>query len=130
MEEINLIERLKQGKSIKRFLQSGLNLNCQDENGQTPLMIAAEKGYLEEVEGLLEFAADPNIQDNKGISALMIASDKGRSKIVRALVKWGADRTLVDREGNAAEIYALVGSYVEEERRKSQSRISSSFQKS
>lgn len=45
-------------ESIEFLLNHGAKINCGDENGKSPLMLAAEKGYIELVETLLSMAPE------------------------------------------------------------------------
>ena len=52
-------------------------VDAGDENCWTALMEAAEKGWTNAVEALLNGKANPNIYDKEGWTALMAASEKG-----------------------------------------------------
>lgn len=68
-----------------------INLNIQDSSGETPLMIASEKGNKEVTQMLINAGANPNIQKPSGLykgqTALHIASRINRIEIVELLVK-------------------------------------------
>jgi ankyrin repeat protein len=49
----------------------------RNDAGQTPLMSAAEKGYADMVQVLLQNGANPKLANNQGDSALTIALMKG-----------------------------------------------------
>ncbi len=75
----------------------GANPDIPDNNGRTPLMIAAIDEELEEgvIDDLLEFGADPNIQDNEGMTALMwavVIKDRSSSFLINALIRTGGFR--------------------------------------
>jgi ankyrin repeat protein len=53
---------------IKELLKSGLN--AQDDNGNTPLILAAWQGDLKTVKKLLALGADVSITDNWGENVL------------------------------------------------------------
>lgn len=44
-------------------IDSGVNLNARDEYGRTPLLYAAERGYIAVAKVLLENKADVNARD-------------------------------------------------------------------
>ena len=52
------------------LLKYGANINCQDEKGMTPLMVAANRGNVEFTRWLLEHEADVGLQDIHGWTAL------------------------------------------------------------
>ena len=70
---------------VKLLCENGANINLQDKDGFSALMIATDKGYLEIVKFLLENGANINLQDNNGNSALSIAIGNNDSKIKRIL---------------------------------------------
>ena len=72
-------------------LASGADTNTRDGGGWTPLMHAADKGYLLLVEPLLAADADVNIRAPDGATALLMATALGHSDIVVQLMKAGAD---------------------------------------
>jgi hypothetical protein len=82
----------------------GVNINAQDMNGITALMIAASKGYDRIVELLLENGAKVNMQTKYGITAYMFAKERGFTNILVMLKAKGANhstlRNWIDRTGN------------------------------
>jgi ankyrin repeat-rich membrane spanning protein len=77
---------------LKNFLDSRQNhVDDRDENGTTPLMVAATKGLLPFVRELLSHGADPNAQDLDNWSALICATKAGHLEIVEVLVENGAN---------------------------------------
>ena len=109
------------------------NINQQDREGKTALMVAAgaynrKVNYSEidfenstphdlvankwtnedDVKFLLEREADINVQDNAGRTALMFAAAwGGNGRIVQELLKHGAAINLQDNAGNTALDYAI-----------------------
>src|SRR5258705_2173236 len=59
--------------AIDAFLDAGINRNPQDDNGQTPLIVAASRGNLDVVNALLKGGADVNIKDKLGYTAFFRA---------------------------------------------------------
>ena len=60
---------------------SKLKINIVDKEGNTPLMLAAEKGNLNVVKLLLEAKAKTNIRNNNGESAYTIAISANNQKM-------------------------------------------------
>ena len=63
------------------LLNHGMDINAKDLNGKTPLMLAVEEGYFENVDWLLKAGASLEVIDNAGNTALDIAEDSWRSEI-------------------------------------------------
>lgn len=102
--------------TITFLIQQGANLDVQLQNeegdGETALIIASRFSNVQYVKALVEFGADLNVKDNLGRTALMKAATFRNStesgirriiekklKIVRLLVEAGADLSLKDSEG-------------------------------
>jgi serine/threonine-protein phosphatase 6 regulatory ankyrin repeat subunit B len=66
--------------------QSTESINVQDNNGNTALIIASEKGYYDTVKLLLDYNANINIKNKDGNNALMMASRYGRNKTIQILL--------------------------------------------
>ena len=60
--------------SVKALLKQGANPNSKTQEGQTVLMIAAEKGHLGIVSALIKAKAKVNARANNGDTALMLAA--------------------------------------------------------
>ena len=63
----------------KELIMSGVNINTRNIIGETPLMEAAEKGYTEIVELLLNKRVNINISNVKNITALSKAAYNGHT---------------------------------------------------
>lgn len=70
---------------LKKLMQIGVDLNAVDNNGNTALMVAAEKGSEKAVSLLLAAGADSDIRNKDGKTALDLAKQKQRTKIVKQL---------------------------------------------
>jgi ankyrin repeat protein len=75
---------------VERLIDSGADINIQDETGQTALIAASDQGYFGIVDLLLQRGADSNIKDKDGDSALDIARFKDHIEIVKLLKAHGA----------------------------------------
>ena len=67
-----------------------ININAQDSNGETILMLASRYGHIEIVHFLLARGADPTIRDNQDQTALMKAKARGHNKVIESLIQSGA----------------------------------------
>ena len=72
-------------------MEAKAGIDTQNENGETPLIIAARDGNNEFVSLLCEFHADVNMADNLQHTALYYASERGYNEIVEILLMAGAE---------------------------------------
>uniref|UniRef100_A0A8C4HDP0 Protein phosphatase 1, regulatory subunit 16A n=1 Tax=Dicentrarchus labrax TaxID=13489 RepID=A0A8C4HDP0_DICLA len=75
---------------IRALVQSGADLNAQDDNGATLLHIASANGYMSVAELLLEHRAQVEVKDSDGWTPLHAASCWGQIQMVELLVAHGA----------------------------------------
>ncbi|XP_066865418.1 photoreceptor ankyrin repeat protein isoform X1 [Kogia breviceps] len=75
-----------------------LDVNQQDKEGDTALMLAAQAGHVPLLSLLINYyaALDLERRDQRGLTALMKAAMRDRSECVAALLMAGADLTAVD----------------------------------
>ncbi len=78
-------------KQIRAMIKEGQDVNQPDEDGTTPLQVAAKAGNIDIFNLLLGAGADVDTPDNKGRTALTEASKRGHSSIVKKLLDSGAD---------------------------------------
>ncbi|HEV2330299.1 MAG TPA: ankyrin repeat domain-containing protein [Verrucomicrobiae bacterium] len=67
------------------LLNARANVNVRDDNGQTPLDLAAADGRTEMIQMLLDSGADPNIPDNWGGTPLIRATRLGGGQVIENL---------------------------------------------
>ena len=91
---------------VELLLTLGTIIDCLNEYGETPLIIASENGHHQVVELLLKGEADVNIQSNDGWTALMIASKNSYHQVVELLLKNEADVNVHSNNGMTALIAA------------------------
>nr|XP_020465239.1 protein phosphatase 1 regulatory subunit 16A [Monopterus albus]XP_020465240.1 protein phosphatase 1 regulatory subunit 16A [Monopterus albus] len=75
---------------IQALVQSGAELNTQDEKGATLLHIASANGYMSVAELLLENRAEVDVKDSDGWTPLHAASCWGQIQMVELLIAHGA----------------------------------------
>ncbi|XP_037099115.1 ankyrin repeat and sterile alpha motif domain-containing protein 1B isoform X3 [Syngnathus acus] len=81
----------------------GLNVNCTDSSGYTPLHHAALNGHREVVLKLLQFEASANVADSKGCVPLHLAAWRGDVDIVRILIRHGLSPCQVNQQNHERE---------------------------
>jgi uncharacterized protein len=67
-------------------LDEGADVNARDCDGDTALMLAAERGHIELVKVLLKNGADVNAENLNGETALMRAAENDRAAAVKILL--------------------------------------------
>jgi len=97
---------------VEFLLAHGADVNAEQENGDTPLAIAARKGFQAVTETLLASHADVNAQNNSGTATLawtplVSAMRGGNLKIVQMLLAAGAKVNLKDSNGETVLNYAI-----------------------
>src|SRR5947207_3060441 len=93
----SLYESIRMGRVEelrKHISKRPQDANTEDQNGRTPLIVAAESGQLEALEVLVQSKASLNHQDSAGKTAPMRAAENGKLQAARFLIKSGADARL------------------------------------
>ncbi|KAF0029786.1 hypothetical protein F2P81_018891 [Scophthalmus maximus] len=76
----------------------GLNVNCTDSSGYTPLHHASLNGHRNVVLKLLQFEASTNVSDSKGCFPLHLAAWRGDVDIVQILIHHGPSHCRVNQQ--------------------------------
>lgn len=87
MSDLKLIEAVKAGNSyaVTELIDSGVDVNQQDEHGWTPLNWAAGKGDTTILRSLLDRGADPSKVGRDERTPYMIALAAGQAEAARLL---------------------------------------------
>ncbi|MEQ2168630.1 hypothetical protein GOODEAATRI_016775 [Goodea atripinnis] len=91
--------------ALKAHLDRFKEVDGRSDNGQTPLMLAAEQGSLEIVQELIRRGANVNLDDVGGWTALMWAAYKGRVEVTRLLLEHGANPNTT---GQQYSVYPII----------------------
>ena len=90
------------------ILQRGANANIADRSGLTPLLSAAQIGFVDGAQILIARGAQVNLGNGRGETALHIAVQRRDIAMVRALIAAGADADQQDNiAGKSPRDYAM-----------------------
>ena len=92
---------------VKLLLKHDADVDVQDNDGQTVLIIAIVQGHLDIAKLLLQHGANPNICDNRGRIPLLFESANGYLDMVKLLLQYGADPNVVYDRGVTALAAAI-----------------------
>ena len=104
-----LMATLRSDKEIvERMLSLDVyaDVDCADDKGDTPLIVACRNGNVEIARMLIKAGARINLQNNEGTTALMVCAETGNKAIAKELIEAGADRHLKDKDGRLFGDYA------------------------
>ena len=97
---------------VRFFIDKGVNINCVDRQGCTPLLIAAQYGQADVAAYLIKKRADTTILDKHNDSAMNWAAYKGQLEIVALLHYLGLAVDNTDAYGQTPlHLAALRGNY-------------------
>jgi len=98
---------------VQQIIETGIDVNLKDQNGDTPLLKAARNGEREIVEILIKAKAKINATDADGRTAVAIAAGKGYDDMIMSLTSAGADLEVKDKKDNTPLIAAIKGGRIE-----------------
>lgn len=98
---------------VRELLNSGADINAQDEQGRTAIMIATYANDAEMVKVLIDEGADVDIQDDMLNNPFLYAGAEGYMDILKLMIAAGADPKITNRYGGVALIPASEHGYVE-----------------
>jgi len=91
IEDFVKLTRINDIEGLGKFIDEGGDINIQDENGFTPLMVAIREEKEEIVELLIKAGADLKNENRMGETALIMSIKSGRIDFAEMLFKGGAD---------------------------------------
>ena len=92
----------------KFLLQEGANPNIADNSGRTPLIAAAQIGFIEGVEELVKAGARVDTANETGETPLIAAVHARNIELIEVLMNAGADPDRADNAGRTARDYATM----------------------
>lgn len=96
-----------QTEVVRLFLSAGMSTDVQDQ-GFTPLLEAARRGYSEMALELIKGGAGVNAKDPYGVTALMFSLIAGSTEVALSLIEKGAEVNSRDVDGRTALVEALT----------------------
>lgn len=111
---VHLFQATNQGDvdTMKQLIKEGININTQDSEGRTAIMIATYNNDIKTAKILVNAGADINIRDNNKNNPFIHAGAKGYLDILQLLIQAGADPTITNRYGGTALIPASERGHV------------------
>jgi len=96
---------------VKRAVWMGADVNGKNDDGVSPLDLAASRGNVEIVQVLIENKADVNaVETASGWTPLFHAAEKGHVEVAELLIGHGADMAIKDsNERTARDVAAEAG---------------------
>jgi ankyrin repeat protein len=97
--------------SILKLRDSGVPVNCSDDDGNSPLMIAVRAGRHGVVRSLYHLGADINHRTHAGESALGLAKASDYTDIVNTLQEFGALDAVTGELGKLSAMFGGMPIY-------------------
>ena len=69
----------------------GADVNTPNNNGCTPVYVAAQNGHTDAIRLLAENGADVNTPNNNGCTPVYVAAQNGHVNVIRVLANLGAN---------------------------------------
>ncbi|MBU6207114.1 MAG: ankyrin repeat domain-containing protein [Alphaproteobacteria bacterium] len=104
---LHIVTRNRDTTWLGFLLGKGAKPNLRNSKGETPLIIAAQLGFLDGADLLLKFHASVDLADKDGETPLIIATERDDVPLVHLLLHAGADPDKPDFiAGTSARTYA------------------------
>ncbi|RSM04794.1 hypothetical protein CDV31_009885 [Fusarium ambrosium] len=108
---VHVLARYGLTVALRKFLSQGqwVDINARDDDDQSPLHYAADRGHTAIVQILLAFGADVDSQDYGGVAPLHLAACRGHVPIMKLLLAKGANADLEAVDGRTPLVWAVEG---------------------
>ena len=127
-EELVKAATIKDFDKLKQLLQEGVDVNAQDSQGRTALMMSLvpnfrndnifnllntskENNDIQITQYLIENGADADIQNNRGDTALIFAIELSNKNAAKLLIEKGANVNVINNKKETNISPLLVGQY-------------------
>lgn len=106
-------------ETVKLLIDAGSNVNAQNSNGWSALMIANKYSDIETVKMLLSAGSNVDLQNNNGETTIMILLSRPmcnkheRIKIIKLLLESNCNLNLQNINGMTALMYAITVGKIE-----------------
>ncbi len=98
---------------VHMLIQARSDLNAKDNQGMTPLLLAAQRGNAEHILLLLDNHAEKQTIDNNGSSPLHLAVENDHKDVAQLLIQRGMPVDAKDNAGNTSLIVALKKGHID-----------------
>lgn len=105
--------RSKDVETVDYFIDKGVDVNQQNEEGNTPFLLASYSNDLSIISHISKHVNDYKIKNKDGKSALTFAVQRNSVEVVEFLINKGTDVSVLDAKGNNLGYY-LVNYYSSE----------------
>ena len=105
---LHIAARQKNLRYITFLIAAGANVNMRNSNGETPLVIASNLGFIEAVPPLIAAGARVDESNSTGETPLITAVHNRNIGLMRMLLQAGADPDRTDNSGRSARDYAKL----------------------
>lgn len=102
------IINLDSQNEIQTLISEGAQLNYQNPEGKTPLMLSIKHDNATAINLLLKHRQNLNLQDSRGQTSLHLAAEKGQLSWVQQLVSQGAKVPVKNQKGMSPMFLALI----------------------
>ena len=93
---------------VRLFLNKGANIDYQDNDGSTPLVLAIKMGHIEIVELLLDSGANSKVRSFDGSVSIHTAAKLGHYDVLQVLLKFKPNLDIQDYKGSTALMLASM----------------------